>query len=404
MPAEPVTVRLPLSDSGIPFEPDPEVRAAAAKCPVSKIKAPDDSMAWLITGFSEAREVLVDPGYSRALLFAPGRTRVGADAMLADTIVALDPPEHSRLRKLVAGAFTKKRIEALRPRVTQIVNELIDGMLAGPRPADLVDAFCLPLPSQVICLLLGVPPEDNVQFREWISTALGDWNRPQEEVAAAWGDLIGYMSGLIARKRENPGDDLISVLTDARDSADQLSENELVAFCIVLLGAGYETTANELSLSFAALCQNPDQLGRLRADTGLIPNAVEELLRYVVLLTGGGTFARVTREEVCLGGVTIPAGETVIPAFAIANRDSSAFEDPDRLDVGREVSSHLGFGAGAHHCLGAQLARMELQEAYRGLLTRLPGLRIAVPVPELEFREGQLITSIRVLPVTWDGA
>ena len=185
----------------------------------------------------------------------------------------------------------------------------------------------------------------------------------------------------------------------------KLTENELVQFCIGLLAAGHETTANSINMSFVALCQHPDELARLRADPGLIPAAVEELLRCVIISGSGFVpLARVTREEVCLGGVTIPAGETVLPSFNVANRDPAAFDDPDRLDVGRPPKTHLGFGAGIHHCLGAQLARMELREAFRGLLTRLPGLRMTVPMSELEFREGQAIASMRELPVTWDDA
>jgi cytochrome P450 len=215
----------------------------------------------------------------------------------------------------------------------------------------------------------------------------------------------GYMSELIAQKRKAPEDDLISVLIDARDSAGKLTELELVKFCIGLLAAGHETTANSINMSFLALCQHPDELARLRANPGLIPAAVEELLRYVIISGSGFVpLARITREEVCLGGVTIPPGETVLPSFNVANRDPAAFDDPDRLDVGRAPKTHLGFGAGPHHCLGAQLARMELQEAFRGLLPRLPGLRMAVPMAELEFRAGQTIASMRQLPVTWDDA
>jgi cytochrome P450 len=214
-----------------------------------------------------------------------------------------------------------------------------------------------------------------------------------------------YISELIAQKRKAPEDDLIGVLIDARDSTDKLTEDQLVQFCIGLLAAGHETTANSINMSFVALCEHPAELARLRADPGLIPAAVEEFLRYVIISGSGFVpLARITREEVCLGGVTIPAGETVLPSFNTANRDPAAFDAPDRFDVGRAPKTHLGFGAGAHHCLGAQLARMELQEAFRGLLTRLPGLRMTVPMSKLEFRAGQVIASMRELPVTWDNA
>ena len=405
MPVQPEAPRFPFPPSPVPYSPGPEVRELMAKCPVNKVRLPDDSTAWLVTGFDEAREVMIDQRYSRALVFAPGRQVYGVEATLSDALIAMDPPEHTRLRKLVAAAFTDKRVQALRPRVTEIVNDLIDAMLAGPRPADLSHSFSLMVPASVICALLGVPITDVERFHEWSNAIFADWSRSRDEIAEAYAAIARYMAGLIAQKRNEPQDDLISVLINARDAGDKLSEAELVDFCIQLLAAGHETTANSINLSFVALCQNPAELARLRADPGLIPAAVEELVRYV-MISGSGfiPLARITREEVCLGGVTIPAGEAVLPSFNVANRDPAAFDDPDRLDVGRAPKTHLGFGAGVHHCLGAQLARMELQEALRGLLTRLPGLRMTVPMSELEFRAGQAIASMRELPVTWDDA
>jgi cytochrome P450 len=403
MSAQSEAPRFPFPPSPVPYDPGPEVRELMAKSPVNKVRLPDDSTAWLVTGFNETREVMIDQRYSRALVFAPGRQVYGVEATLADGMIAMDPPEHTRLRKLVAGAFTEKRIQTLRPRVARIVDDLIDAMLAGPRPADLSHSFSLMVPASVICVLLGVPIADVDRFHAWSNVIFGDWSRSRDEITGAYGAMGGYMSELIAQKRKEPEDDLISVLIDARDAAGKLTELELVKFCIGLLAAGHETTANSINMSFLALCQHPDELARLRADPGLIPTAVEELLRYVIISGSGFVpLARITREEVCLGGVTIPPGETVLPSFNVANRDPAAFDDPDRLDVGRAPKTHLGFGAGPHHCLGAQLARMELQEAFRGLLPRLPGLRMAVPMSELEFRAGQTIASMRELPVTWD--
>jgi cytochrome P450 len=405
MSAQPEAPRFPFPPSPVPYDPGPEVRELMAKGPVNQVRLPDDSTAWLVTGFNETREVLIDQRYSRALVFAPGREVYGVEATLADGIVAMDPPEHTRLRKLVAGAFTEKRMQALRPQVTRIVDDLIDAMRAGPRPVDLSRSFSLMVPASVICALLGVPIADVDRFHAWSNVIFGDWSRSRDDIAAAYAAMGDYIAELIAQKRQAPADDLISVLIDARDAAGKLSEVELVKFGVGLLGAGHETTANSINMSFVALCQYPDELARLRADPGRIPAAVEELVRYVII-SGSGfiPLARITREEVCLGGVTIPAGETVLPSFNVANRDPAAFAEPDRLDVGRAPKTHLGFGAGAHHCLGAQLARMELQEALHGLLTRLPGLRMTVPMSAIEFRAGHAIASMRELPVTWDDA
>ena len=397
------SVKFPLPPAPLPYEPSPELRALAARCPVTKAELPDGSTGWLVTGYNEVREVLTDQRYSRSLVHAPGRNPRGVDSITSDGLLALDPPQHSRLRKLVAGAFTDRRMQALRPAVTRIVNDLVDAMIAGPRPVDLKQAFSLPLPSSVICALLGVPPEDLGRFHAWSDTIMADWTRPRAEIAAAFDAIYGYMADLIARKRQAPADDMISMLIDARDSGGKLSERELVRFCFGLLLAGHETTANQINMSFVALSQHPAELARLRADPGLIPDAVEELLRFAQLTASSAIpLARITREEVCLGGVTIPAGEAVLPMRAIANRDPAAFPEPDRLDLLRAPTAHVAFGWGTHHCLGAQLARMELQEAFRGLLTRLPGLRMAVPLADIEFHHGQAIATMRELPVTWD--
>ena len=403
MSADPDVARFPFPASPVPYDPGPELREAMAKCPVTKVRLPDDSTAWLVTGFSETREVFIDPRYSRALVFAPGRPLFGVETTLRDSLMGMDPPEHSRFRKLVAKAFTDKRIQALQPAVAQIVDDLIDDLLAGPRPADLSREFSLMLPASVICLLLGVPLADVDKFHAWSNAIFADWSRSPEEIGQSFADMSAYMAGLIARRRREPADDLISVLINARDGDGKLTESQLVEFPLQLLAAGHETTANSINMSFVALCQHPGELAWLRANPELIPSAVEELLRYVRIAGSGFVpLSRVTREEVCLGGVTIPAGEAVLPAFFAANRDPATFAHPDRLDLGNPPKAHLAFGAGAHHCLGAQLARMELREAFRGLLTRLPGLRMTIPVGELEFRAGQAIASMRELPVTWD--
>ena len=315
----------------------------------------------------------------------------------------MDPPEHSRLRRLVASAFTSRRVQAMRPRVEQIVDELLDELIAKPPPADLVAHFSLPLPVRVICDMLGVPVEDQEKFHAWSDQIMGDWTRDPEIIQEGFIGMGGYIAGLIEVKRASPGEDLLSALIAARDEQDRLSEEELVRMGLTLLLAGHETTVNQLNMSLITLLRYPEQFDRLRADPDLLPGAVEEMMRFVQLGGGqGGGFERLTSEEIELGGVRIPAGEAVLPIFNAANRDPAVFADPDRLDVTREVGSHLGFGAGVHHCLGAQLARMELLVAYAGMLRRLPGLRLAVPVEELRFKAGMLLYSLHELPVTWD--
>jgi len=403
MSATPEIPRFPFPPSPVPYDPGPEMRELMTKCPVNKVRLPNNSTAWLVTGFNETREVMIDQRYSRALVSAPGRQMYGVEASIANGMVATDPPEHTRMRKLVSGAFTQKRIRALRPQVAATVDGLIDAMLLGPRPADLSHSFSLPVSERVMCVLLGVPAADVDRFHELSNVMFSDWSRSRDEIARAYSAMGGYIAQLIVRKRKAPGDDLINLLIDTRNSTGQLSDIELIKFCIGLLIAGHETTANAINMSFVALCQHPGELARLSADPSLIPAAVEELLRYVNISGSGFVpLARVTREEVCLGGVTIPAGETVLPTFNFANRDPAAFDDPDRLDTRRVVKNHLGFGAGVHQCIGAQLARMELQEAFRGLLTRLPGLRMSVSMSTLEFRTEQAIASLRELPVTWE--
>ena len=381
-------------------DPWAEFRALLRNKPVVRVEMPDGSIGWLVGGYNEVRQMLVDQRFSRARAVAPGRALQGTEVFAADSINGLDPPEHTRIRRLVAGAFTARRVEAMRPRVASIVGELIDGLLDQAQPADFVAGFSLPLPVQVICEMLGIPAEDMEQFHAWSDTIMGDWHQDSDEIMTALAGLYGYFGRLIEVKRARPADDLMTALIAARDETGRLSGEELTSLGCTLLIGGHETTANQINLSLLLLLDNPFELDKLRADSGLISGAVEELLRYV-RLGGGLPPARMTTEEVELGGVTIPAGEVVLPLFATANRDPAVFGDPDRFDVSRVPASHLTFGAGAHHCLGAQLARLELQEALRGLLGRVPAIRLAVPATKLQFKPGMALHSLRELPIRW---
>jgi cytochrome P450 len=402
MTAEDSPIKLPVAAPPSPDQSVPQFRALVKNRPVARVELPDGSAAWLVSGYQEVRQTVVDQRFSRALAVAPGRPLQGTEVFAAGSIMGLDPPEHTRLRKLVASAFTARRVEAQRPRVAVIVDELIDALLDRPQPADLVTGFSLPLPVQVICEMLGVPAGDVDQFHAWSDAILGDWQGDTGQIMAALADMYNYFVRLIEIKRAEPADDLMTALIAARDQADRLSEEELTTLGCTLLIGGHETTANQLNLSLLVLLDHPAELGKLRADAGLIPAAVEEFMRYV-RLGGGLPPARVTTEDVQLGGVTVRAGETVLPLFATANRDPSVFSDPDRFDISRAPANHLAFGAGVHHCLGAQLARLELQEAFRGLLSRMPGLRLAIPAGDLRFKPGMALHSLCELPVRWGG-
>jgi cytochrome P450 len=383
------------------YEPTTTLAELRQERPVVQLRMPDGKTAWLVTRFDDVRRVLIDPRFSRSAANSPDVPSSGLGDLANDSILGLDPPEHTRLRRLVASAFTARRVEKLRPRVTELVDELLSAMQSLPTPVDLVDHFSLPLPVQVICELLGVPPSDRHTFQAWSDQALGDMYADPAQMRAAFESIAGYLAGQLAVKRAAPSDDLMSALITARDEGDRLSEQELVTMCVSILVGGYETTANQINMILLTLLHFPEEFDRIRANPDTIPNAIEELMRFVQLGEGSAGMPRVTTEEVELSGVRIPAGSAVLPSLAAANRDPSVIADPDRLDLARAEPVHLGFGAGVHHCLGAQLARMELQEALAGIIRWLPGIRVAVPEHELVFKRGMILRSLETLPVAW---
>ena len=252
----------------LPGQPAPEIRTISGGRPVFRAELPDGRIVWLVSGYENVRQMIIDQRFSRALAVAPGRARQGFEMFAAGSINGMDPPEHTRLRKLVASAFTARRVEALRPRVASIVSQLIDAMLGRPQPADLVAGFSLPLPAQVICEMLGVPAEDLEQFHAWSDTIMGDWQRDSDEIMTALAELYGYFGALIEIKRAQPADDLMSALIAARDEDDRLSEHELTVMCCTLLIGGHETTANQINLSLLLLFDHPGEVAKLRADPG----------------------------------------------------------------------------------------------------------------------------------------
>jgi cytochrome P450 len=360
---------------------------------------------WVLTRYEDVVAVLRDPRLAKEAIaaFVAARFGVALPPGLGLSMLDRDPPDHTRLRGLVSKAFTPRVVEGLRPRVQQIV----DGLLArveGAGAMDLIEQFAYPLPVIVICEMLGVPVEDHERFRAWgLDIARGldaILLPPDSEVArrsaAARHALADYFRGLIAERRASPREDLLSALIAAEEAGDKLSEDELLATCILLLVAGHETTVNLIGNGALALLRHPDQLRRLRESPGLIASAVEELLRYdgPVQRT-----ARIPSEDVTIGGRTIGKGEMVMPFIGAADRDPVQFPDPDRLDIGRADNRHVAFGWGIHFCLGAPLARVEGQIAIGTLVQRLPKLALATEKPE--YRQSLTLRGLKSLPVAF---
>lgn len=369
--------------------------------PVSRVELPYGGQAWLAVGHADVRTVLSDPRFSRAAVVGQDVPRVRPEIdHQASSILNMDPPDHTRLRKLVARAFTARRVEELRPRAAELTAELLAGMRAAGPGADLVEHMSVPLPVTIICELLGVPVEDRPIFRAGSDAALSTSAMTPQERAAAMEQLVGYMAGLVAQRRATPTDDLLGALVSARDEGDRLNEAELIGLGLGILIGGHETTMNQIGNMTYLLLSRPDRGAALRGDAAAIATAVEELLRFTPLGAAAG-FPRIATEDVELSGVTVRAGEAVVVSVHAANRDPEVFDDPDELVLDRAVNRHIGFGYGAHHCLGAQLARMELQEALGGLLREFPDLRLAVPAEDVQWRQGALVRGPRTLPLAW---
>ncbi|OLZ61015.1 cytochrome P450 family protein [Amycolatopsis keratiniphila] len=370
--------------------------------PARKVRLPRGLDVWIVTGYAEARAILSDsrvakdPEAIRRLFERDGFESAADNAVraLGAHMLNSDPPDHTRLRKLVNQAFTSRTVSRLRPRIEQITAELLDGIGDAER-IDLLPAFAVPLPIRVICELLGVHAGDQPAFATWSNTMVA-WSTP-EELQAAAAKMHAYLVDLIEEKRAEPAEDLLSALIHASDEGDSLTADELLAMAFLLLVAGFETTVNLIANSVLALLREPDQLAALRADPALIPGAVEEFLRYdgaIHLAT-----IRFTKEAVPVGDVEIPAGEFVLVSLLGANRDAGRFEDPDRLDVTRSASGHLAFGHGIHYCVGAPLARLEAEIALRGLLGRFPVLGLDAEPEALRWRESTLVHGLETLPV-----
>ncbi|MGW4277945.1 cytochrome P450 [Streptomyces seoulensis] len=397
-PHAPEPVAFP-QDRSCPYHPPTGYDPLRTDRPLSRVTLHDGRPAWLVTGHALARALLADPRLSS------DRTRDGfptttprfaaaRDRRLA--LLGVDDPEHRSQRRMMVPSFTLKRAAALRPRIQHIVDDLLDAMIAQGPPAELVGAFALPVPSMVICELLGVPYADHEFFEEQSRRLLR--GPDVADTLDARDRLEEYLGDLIDRKREEPGQGVLDELVRQRPADGGPDRAEAISLAVILLVAGHETTANMISLGTYTLLQHPGRLAELRADPALLPAAVEELMRLLSIADG---LLRQATEDIEVAGATIRAGDGVVFSTSVINRDQDVYPAPDALDFHRSTRHHVSFGFGIHQCLGQNLARAELEIALGALVRRLPGLRLAAPPQEIPFKPGDTIQGMLELPVTW---
>ncbi|GAA3857477.1 cytochrome P450 [Saccharothrix violaceirubra] len=380
------------------FDPDPLLGALRETEPVSRVAFPDGHLGWLITSYELNREVLADNRFSNRAELQRMPIRIGGEvvgqqpAAKPGMFINMDPPDHTKYRKQLTGQFTVRRMNLLMPRIDEIVADHLRGLRAHGSPVDLVKHFALPVPSLVICELLGVPYEERHGFQE-STRRMVNLESSFEDIMAAFTEVEEYLAGLVARKHDDPGDDMLTGLIQG----GQLTDEEVANIGVLLLVAGHETTANMLALGTLTLLRHPEQLAALKADPSLVDNAVEELMRYLTIIQFGTQ--RVALEDVELHGHTIRAGDAVIVSVPAANRDPRRFERPDEFDIRRPASGHLSFGHGVHQCLGQQLARIEMRAGFAALFREFPDLELAVAPEEVPMKTGMSIYGVHSLPV-----
>jgi len=393
------TTRSQPTERTCPFNPPEEYRTIREEAPVTPATFPDGAKGWMVTSYEDVRAMLADPRFgSNRRQLRPGDPAPD-DAPLPPPspgmFIMMDAPEHTRFRRMLTGQFTVRRMQKLVPVVEQFVAERLAEMESAEGPVDLVQSYALPIPSLVICELLGVPYEDREDFQR-DSAQMLRLDASREEAQQANQAMSRYIGKLAVAKRAHPTDDILSGLAQA----GVLTDEELGGVGALLLLAGHETTANMIALGTMCLLNNPDQLAALRAEPELMDNAVEELLRYLTIIQFG--LRRTALEDVELGGQRIEAGSVVVAALPAGNRDATHFSgDPETLDVRRPYRPHLAFGHGIHQCIGQQLARVEMKAALSALIERFPTLRLAVPADQVPMRDDMLIYGVHKLPVTW---
>lgn len=384
-----------------PLDPPSGYRRVREAGGLARVRLWDGRVAWLVTGYEEARSLLSDPRISSDRTNehfpypSPGRAALETSGR---TFIVMDPPEHTRLRRVFTRYFAIKRIERLRPSVQEIVDDLVAGIAELDPPVDLVERLAREVPARTICRVLGIPVEERFFFQQ-LDNERNMLGTSPDAVLRATEKMLDYVDRLIAAKQRQPDDGLVSVLVQEQLAAGTIERDELIAAIRLLITAGHETTTNMIGLGVLTLLSNPEQLAQLRADPALVPQAVEELLRYISVFHISPT--RVATDTIEIAGQVIAAGDGVIPVIAGANRDGAVFPDPDAFDIHREARHHVAFGYGVHQCLGQSLARIELQVVFETLFRRIPTLRLAVLPDRLTVKEYAFLSLVE-LPITWD--
>jgi cytochrome P450 len=381
-------------DPADPINPSPVLARIRAEQPVFGMQLPHPTggfiTMWLITKYADARDLLANRNTSNSL----GHSE--SAAAQPGFLLSLDPPDHTRIRRMLTGQFSMRRLTAMRPHIEEIATSFLDQMEAEGPPADLMKAFALPLPSLVICELLGVPFEDQAEFQRRSDTML-DISVTPEQQAENTREMNSYMESLVQRQRQQPGEDILGMLI--RDHANDLTDEELVGIGNILLVAGHETTANTIGLGTLLLLRHREQLSLVRDDPEVTGSAVEEIVRYLTIVDTGNP--RIILQDMTIGNQLLRIGDVVMVSLPSTNRDPDFMADADVLDVTRQPQAHLAFGHGIHQCLGQQLARLELSVALPALLQRFPTLSLAAPEADLIFRADGPVNGIRALPVRW---
>ncbi len=384
-----------------PFAMPAEYKPLMDRSPLFKVKLITGLEVWAVTGYENIRQLLTDPRMSSSRKHEqfPFYFHAPPEFRTETSFIGYDPPQHTTTRRKAAVTFTNRRVQMLREKIAANVDERLDALEAAGPPADLHEIVSVPVPMTMICELLGVPYEDHAFFAMHGTNLLGGHSNAGQRQAAMV-EVGGYLEKLVALKEREPGDDLVSrAIVAYKESGEEYTSRDLVNLCRLLMNGGHETTANMISLSTMALLHHPDQLELLKSDPALIGPAIEELVRYITI--GDLAIPRVALEDIEIGGVTIKKGEGVLCLSLTANRDPSVFEHPDDLILASGTRHHLGFGHGAHYCIGADLARVELEIAIPKIFQRFPNLRLAVPMEDIKTKEGSVVYGVWSLPVTW---